>query len=162
MNVSEFYSLFSATCFALVGLWWNVVEKRQEWFKDEAMKTIAGGVYLSFLLPGLMGLGAQIGGESGFLWRLAFAVGSGFGIFYTFKLLDKTKNGAFTGPFRRNRWLVIAIYGFILLGSIGFDFVFTLVGIQPLQVEAFWLCLLILLGHGLAWDFLTQPKAAQA
>jgi hypothetical protein len=64
--------------------------------------------------------------------------------------------------FCRNRWLVIAIYGFILLGSIGFDFIFTLAGIQPLQVEAIWLCLLILFGHGLAcWDFLTQPKAAQ-
>jgi hypothetical protein len=158
MDVSEFYSLFSATCFALVGLWWNVVQARKEWHKDEAMKTIAGGVYLSFLLPGLMGLAAQIGGEDSILWRLAFAVGSGFGIFYTFRLLNKTKNSPFTGPFRRNRWLVILLYGFILFGSLGFDLVFTFVGIRPIQVEALWLCLLTLLGHGLAWDFLTQPK----
>ena len=25
MDVSTFYALFSATCFTLVGLWWNVV-----------------------------------------------------------------------------------------------------------------------------------------
>lgn len=159
MDISEFYSLFSATCFGMVGLWWTVVEKHEEWHKNETMKSIAGGVYLSFLIPGLMGLGAQIGGEGGLFWRLAFALGAGFGMFYTFKLLNKTKNEPFTGPFRRNRWLVIVIYGFILLGSLGFDFVFNLVGIQPIQVEAVWLCLLILLGHGLAWDFLTQPKS---
>ena len=31
-------------------------------------------------------------------------------------------------------------------------------GLQPLQVEAFLLCLLILIAHGLTWDFMTEPK----
>jgi hypothetical protein len=158
MNANEFYSLFSATCFGMVGLWWNVVQARKDWLKDEGLKTIAGGVYLSFLIPGLMGLGAQIGGSDGLFWRFVFAVGAGFGMFYTFRLMTKTRNVPYPGPFRRNRWLALVLYGFILLGSLGFDLVFTWVGIQPIAVEAFWLCLIILLGHGLAWEFLTEVR----
>lgn len=31
MDISTFYALFSATCFTLLGLWWNVIQNNPEW-----------------------------------------------------------------------------------------------------------------------------------
>jgi len=59
MDISTFYAVTSATCFALVGLWWSVVKDKPEWFKGEAKKRMAGGVYASFLIPGVMSLAAE-------------------------------------------------------------------------------------------------------
>ena len=61
MDVSTFYALFSATCLALVGFWWGVVQANPSWLRDPGRRSAVGGVYLSFLLPGLMGLFAQVG-----------------------------------------------------------------------------------------------------
>ncbi|GAB2566051.1 hypothetical protein [Leucobacter ruminantium] len=39
------------------------------------MRRTIGGIYLSFLLPALMGLFAQVGGtESPIVWRLSFVI----------------------------------------------------------------------------------------
>ena len=69
MDTSTFYGFTSATCFTLVGLWWSVVQGKSEWMQDEAKKRLAGGVYASFLIPALMSLGAQVGGEQGSIWQ---------------------------------------------------------------------------------------------
>ncbi len=61
MDTNTFYAVTSATCFTLVGLWWNVVRDKPEWMKDEAKKRLAGGVYASFLIPALMSLGGTGG-----------------------------------------------------------------------------------------------------
>ncbi|MFJ9804775.1 hypothetical protein [Streptomyces wuyuanensis] len=55
MDVSTFYALFAATCFTLVGLWWNVVRGRDDRMRRPALRRGVGGVCLSFLLPALMG-----------------------------------------------------------------------------------------------------------
>ena len=62
------------------------------------------------------------------------------------------------GPFRRYRWLVSVLYALVILigllpGLAGF------LGLQPLQLEAILLCLLILIAHGLTWEFMTEPPA---
>lgn len=64
MDASTFYALFAATCFTLVGLWWNVVRGRDDRMRRPALRRGVGGVCLSFLLPALMGLFAQGGGDS--------------------------------------------------------------------------------------------------
>ena len=64
MDVENFYSIVAGTCFTLVGIWWGVVQYRQDWLKDDVKRRLAGGIYVSFLLPGVMALGAQIGGEN--------------------------------------------------------------------------------------------------
>ena len=160
MDVSGFYALFSATCFTLVGLWWKVVESRPQWFKEEHMKASAGGVYLSFLIPGLMGLGAQIGGADSPFWRGVFVIGAVFGIFFTVRILTRTRTPGASGFFRRNRWIVIVIYLFILAGSLGADRLFPIAKLTPIQIEALFLCLLVLIGHGLAWEFLTESPSS--
>ena len=73
MDVTTFYALFSATCFTLLGLWWSVVQRHEAWLRDPEHRAVVGGVYLSFLLPALMGLFAQVGGtETPAIWRVSF------------------------------------------------------------------------------------------
>ena len=74
MNTDAFYSIVSGICFALTGLWWTVVESRKDWIKDPQLRSLAGGVYASFLVPGVMSLGAQIGGDNKLVWRSVFVV----------------------------------------------------------------------------------------
>ncbi len=88
MDVSTFYALFSATCFTLVGLWWTVVERNRPWLRDPATRRRVGAVYLSFLLPALMGLFAQVGGtEVPLFWRASFVVIAAVGALGTVRLL---------------------------------------------------------------------------
>ena len=92
MDTNTFYGFTSATCFTLVGLWWSVVQGKSEWMQDEAKKRLAGGVYASFLIPALMSMGAQVGGEGTIIWNLVFIVAGVAGIRYTTQLIKKTKS----------------------------------------------------------------------
>ena len=70
MDTQSFYALMAGTCFGLVGLWWNVVRAKPEWARNEQLRTLASGVYLSFLIPGLMSLVAQVSGGSPLIWQV--------------------------------------------------------------------------------------------
>jgi hypothetical protein len=157
MNIQSFYALMAGTCFALVGLWWNVVRAKPEWAKDENLRTLASGVYLAFLIPGLMSLIAQVSGENRLIWQVAFSVAAVLGIFYTTRLMRKTRDSAPKTRFYRNRWGAVAIYVFILIFAL-FPFLALFLGLQPLQMEGILLAGLILIAHGLSWDFLTTPS----
>jgi len=62
------------------------------------------------------------------------------------------------GPFRRFRWLAPVLYAaIVVLGA--FPELAALFGAAPLQVASVLLMLLILLAHGLTWDFLMEPGA---
>ena len=75
MDITLFYALFSATCFALLGFWWNLLQGSPHWLRDPATRSAVGGVYASFLLPALMGLFAQVGGSgTSTIWRISFVV----------------------------------------------------------------------------------------
>jgi hypothetical protein len=157
MNIQSFYALMAGTCFGLVGLWWNVVRAKPEWAKNENLRTLASGVYLSFLIPGLMSLVAQVSGENRLIWQVTFAVAAVLGIYYTVRLMRKTRATAPKTSFYRNRWGAVAIYVFILI----FALIPTLalfIGLQPLQMEGILLAGLILIAHGLSWDFLMTPE----
>ncbi len=156
MSVSAFYALVAGTCFTLTGLWWTVVKSHPEWMKDKAARSMAGGVYLSFLLPAVMSLLAQVGGDDKLIWRIIFAAAAALGILFTGRLILKTRRTGSPGFFRRNWWLSEVVYTVILVVALFPQISFP--GLQPLQVEAFLLCLLILLAHGLTWDFMTEPK----
>ncbi len=155
MSLDSFYSIVTGTCFALVGLWWNVVNAHPDWMKDGQIRVLAGGVYLSFLIPGLMSLGAQIGGDNKLVWRAVFVVAALLGILFTGRIIAKSRTQAKPGLFRRNRWIVILIYLTILVFAILPQLALPL-GLQPLQIEGFMLALLILIAHGLTWEFMTE------
>lgn len=155
MDIATFYAVTSATCFTLVGLWWSVVKSKPEWFQDEVTRRLAGGVYASFLIPGLMSMGAQIGGTSQpLLWQLIFIVAGGLGIYSSWRLMQKTNVAERYGPFSKNRWAVPALYGIVILFAL-FPGLARLIGLQPLQMEGLLVTMLILIAHMLTWEFMT-------
>jgi hypothetical protein len=155
MDVNTFYAVTSATCFTLVGLWWSVVKDKSEWFRDEAKKGLAGGVYASFLIPAVMSLAAQIGSDSQLIWRGVFVIASWVGFVYSGRLIKLTRAANPMGAFSRNSWVVPVLYGFILFFAV-FAGLARLIGLQALQLEALLLSGLILCAHMLAWEFSTS------
>ena len=82
MSLETFYEILSGICFALTGLWWTVVAGRKDWLKNQEMRSLAGGVYASFLIPGVMSLGAQIGGDNKLVWRSVFVIAALLGMIF--------------------------------------------------------------------------------
>lgn len=155
MNLDTFYSIVAGTCFALLGLWWTVMESRRDLLNDSQVRALAGGVYLSFLIPGAMSLGAQIGGENKLVWRSVFVIAALLGMYFTIRIINSTRAVGKPGFFRRSRWLTILLYLFVLvLGA--FPTLAAPTGLTAIQVEGFLLALLVLLGHGLAWEFMVE------
>jgi hypothetical protein len=161
MTLDSFYEIVAGICFALTGLWWTVVEGRKDWLKDPGMRSLAGGVYASFLIPGVMSLGAQIGGENKLVWRSVFAIAALMGMFFTTKLVARLRKTSHTGFFSRVRWLVIFLYALVLVLGL-FPELAKPTGLMPIQVEAFLLCIIILNGHGLAWEMMTHRPEESA
>ena len=157
MDINTFYAVTAATCFTLVGLWWSVVKDNPAWFKDEATKRLAGGVYASFLIPALMSMGAQVSGEGTIIWNLVFIVAGVAGIRYTTQLIQKTKAAEANGPFSRNRWALPLLYGIVIFFAV-FPRLAGIVGLKALQVEGLLLCVLILIAHMLVWEFMSSSK----
>jgi hypothetical protein len=148
MDISTFYGFTSATCFTLVGLWWSVVQGRPAWRTDEAQKRLAGGVYASFLIPGLMSLAAQIGVESPL-------VATGAGLVFSSRLIQMTRAANPHGAFNQYAWVVPVLYALMLFFAVFAGLAWYL-GLEPLQLEALILSGLILCAHMLAWEFSTS------
>ena len=154
MDTNTFYAVTSATCFTLVGLWWSVVKDKAEWFMDEAKRQLAGGVYASFLIPGLMSLAAQVGGDSPLIWQGVFVFAALGGITFSSRLISLTRQANPTGAFSKNSWVVPVLYGVVLFFALFPGFAI-LLRLQPLQMEGLILSSLILCAHMLAWEFST-------
>ena len=157
MDINTFYAVTAATCFTLVGLWWSVVKDKPQWFEDETMRRLAGGVYASFLIPALMSMGAQVSGENTIIWNLVFVVAGAVGIRYSTQLIQKTRSAEAHGPFSKNRWAIPVLYGIILFFAI-FPGLAGIVGLRALQVEGLLLCILILIAHMLVWEFMNYSN----
>ncbi|MBF4761746.1 hypothetical protein ISU07_01290 [Nocardioides islandensis] len=155
MDISTFYALFSATCFTLLGLWWNVLQLNSNWIGVADERRAVGGVYLTFLLPALMGLFAQVGGaETPNIWRVSFIAVAVVGCVSTLRLLRVLRSGGDEQP-RAKYVATLAIY--VLVAIIGAaPEVASPLDIKPIQAEAILLILLVLVGHGLVWDFMVR------
>ncbi len=155
MDLSTFYALMSVTCFTLVGLWWTVLERHPEWRRDTRLRRAAGGIYLSFLLPGVMSMFAQVNPSSPLMWRVSFGLTAVVGLVSSAMLLGVEPTGT-VGPFRRFRWLTPALYAAIVVLGVAPELA-GLVAATPLQVASVLLIALVLLAHGLAWEFMMEP-----
>ena len=152
MDVSTFYALFAATCFTLVGLWWNVVSTRPAWLTDPDLRRSVGGIYAAFLLPAMMGLFAQVGGtESPEVWRASFVVIAVIGAVSTISLLSRG-NQPSAVPLRVGAGLI-----YVVIAVVGIrPELAENVDLKPIQAEALLLILLVGLGHALAWRFMAE------
>jgi hypothetical protein len=158
MDIQGFYTLLAAACFTLVGLWWNVVSSRPHWTQDPGLKSLASGIYLAFLIPGVMSLMASLTGQSAFIWQVTFFIASVLGMVYTVRLMRES-SAIKPGRFHASRWVVIVLYALILFLAI-FPGVAIFLGLLPLQAEGLLLALLLLVSHGLAWELLTASSSA--
>jgi hypothetical protein len=61
------------------------------------------------------------------------------------------------GAFSKNSWTVPFLYGLVLFFAL-FPGLARIVGLEPLQLEAILLCLLILIAHMMAWKFMTSAS----
>ncbi len=110
MDISTFYALFSATCFTLLGLWWNVLQLNPAWVGVDDERRAVGGVYLTFLLPALMGLFAQVGGtETPAIWRVSFVGVAIVGCISTLRMLRVLRTASDQQP-RAKYFATLAIY----------------------------------------------------
>lgn len=158
MDVSTFYALFSTTCFTLTGLWWNVVRSRRDWTSDPAMRRTIGGIYLSFLLPALMGLFAQVGGtESPVLWRLSFVVIAIVGGTSMVRLVSQARGDGAPAAVRWIQIGTVIVYLAVAVIGVAPQLVAPL-GLTGIQVEALLLIALVALGHALVWRFLVSEN----
>jgi cation transport ATPase len=155
MDISTFYALFSATCFTLLGLWWTVLQLNSSWIGNEDERRAVGGVYLTFLLPALMGLFAQVGGaETPVIWRLSFVIVAVVGCYSTLRLLRVLRTASERRP-QTKYVATLAIY--LLVAVIGaYPEIAEPFDITAIQMEAILLILLVLVGHGLVWDFMVR------
>ena len=161
MDLSSFYAFLSASCFTLVGLWWNVLERRPQLLSTPEVRKLAGGIYLSFLLPALMGLFAQVAPDRPFMWRTTFGLVSVVGIVSTWRLIQFDGRVPHPGPFRRHRWVVVVLYTAILVLGLVPSLAGS-IGLTPIQLAAIALICLVVIAHGLTWEFLTQDESASA
>ena len=80
-------------------------------------------------------------------------------MYFTARLIWKTRTATGPiGPFRRYRWIVIVLYLLVLIFGAAPELANPL-NLLPLQVESILLALLILIAHGLTWEFMTQPES---
>ncbi len=162
--MDAFYQTVSGFCFTLLGLWWAVVQFRHaEWMGNLRQRRVAYSVHLSFLIPGIMSLGAMIAGDIKILWRLVFIVACAFGILAMLFLSVRTSTDdgkTYHGFFiRQGRWLTIALYALIAVIAARPDLAGIFGGsLKPLQVEGLLLTLLVFVGVSVAWDFLAEPQ----
>ncbi len=155
-ELNAFYALVSTTCFTLVGLWWIVVQRHTSWRTDPLRRRLAGGTYLSFLLPGLMAMFAQVAPGTPLLWRVSFGLAALIGVYSTTSLLVAERRAGVQGPFRRFRWVVILLYVLVFVLGVAPELVAP-TGLRPLQVGSLLLITLIVLAHGLTWEFMMDP-----
>lgn len=154
MDLSTFYAVVSATCFTLVGLWWTALERRRELLATDETRRLVGGVYVTFLLPGVMGLFAQVDPGRPGVWRTTFGLVALIGAWSTFRLIRADRHPGVRGPFRRHRWLVAVLYVVIIVLGAAPE-VASRVGLSGLQAAALAVVCLVVLAHGLAWELLT-------
>jgi len=159
MDISTFYALFSATCFALLGFWWNLLQGNPHWLRDPETRPAVGGVYLALLLPALMGLFAQVGGPgTSTVWRISFVAIAVVGLVTTLRALPLSRRSQVDDT--RTRVGTVVLYGLIafvgLVPEVG-----DLVNLKAIQVEAILLILLVLSAHGLVWRFMTSGSAPE-
>jgi hypothetical protein len=160
MDISTCYALFSATCFALLGFWWNLLQGNPQWLRDPETRPAVGGVYLALLLPALMGLFAQVGGDATTtIWRISFVGVAIVGLVTTLRALPHSRRSDIDDTATRVATVVIyALIAFVgLVPEVGKP-----LHLKGIQVEAILLILLVLSAHGLVWRFMTaEPKAGR-
>jgi hypothetical protein len=156
-DIDAFYQSVSGVSFTLLGLWWVVVQlKFKEGLGDARRRRHAYGIALFFLLPGVMSMVSSVNSDHTTLWRVAFGVTALAGLFEVALYLS-TEGRRALGPFVLRLFAVVLyvfIAGFALRPELTLDLGIEL---EPREVEAVLVALLVVVGANLAWFGMTEP-----
>ena len=118
--LNTFYSTVAQLCFALLGLWWVVVQfKHEQWMSQPGKRRMAYSISLYFILPGLMCLVSLLAADAKILWRLGFGIAGALGGLESLYMILKGDAGAVpSGWLSIGRWIVVLLYVLIVLLAI--------------------------------------------
>ena len=149
--MAEFYAAVGGACFALLGLWWVVIELNHgAWLRDRQLRRMAGRTSLYFLLPGTISIVSLLDVEGTLFWRGVFLSGAAVGLVAAVIALRDSRQSPAGQP---AVLLVVsfAVYVAIALVAASPTLVKRLCA-TPLVVEGILLAGLILLGAAMAWS----------
>jgi hypothetical protein len=158
--VEQFYASVTTSCFLLMGLWWSVMQFRHiEWSQDVHARRMSYDVYLSFLLPGIMSMAAQIGGDLALLWRMVFAVVGVMGLMTTLESIPRVMAGYPNLSFLKyGRWFMVLLYVALIFVAVAPNLTALIKPLKPIQIEGILVSLMLFVGVNIAWEFMSQPK----
>ena len=162
MNQEVFYATSAALCFTLLGFWWVVVQFRHaDLTSTRGARAFSLLVSLQFILPGFISLASLAAGEDSPLWRLVFATAGVCGLLAGMVALRLRGRERALGLVGGLTWLTAPAYIVLTLIPLRPD-VLRNAGFVPIQVEAFVLIALLLIGVLIAWFLFVEPAAADA
>ncbi len=157
-DIDAFYQSVATVSFTLLGLWWVVVQlKFKAGSGDPVRRRHAYGIATFFLLPGEMSKVSSVNSDQAALWRVAFGVTALLGVLEVVLYL-RTGGERATGPLAV-RLAGLVLYVVIALFALRPELTTDLgVALEPREVEAILVALLVVVGANLAWFGLTEPE----
>ena len=150
-DLSAFYATTSAASFALLGLWWVVIQMRyRSWLGSAQRRRTAYHVSLYFLLIGAMSALALVD-ESPWFWRTAFMVGGALGALES--TVSLVAPGVTTSAFARVMG-VLSVGLYLLVGLVAARPALLQdaeVEVSALAFESVLFTLMLVFGVHLAW-----------
>jgi len=155
-SIDSFYVTFAQIAFALLGLWWIVIQLKYGGGAGEhRRRRHAYGVTLFFLIPGTMALISSVNSDVSALWRLAFGIAGAIGVVEA--ALYLTSEGTRTRAGTLLRVAGVVLYGLILLFAVYPGLAAKLDwGLTARELEAILLGLILVVGVNIAWLSLTE------
>lgn len=153
--METFYSQMAGVSFALLGLWWVVVQmKYKTWTTTPGRLVTAYAVSLSLIALGALSLIAIINdAEAQFqIWRIGSAAGAALGIFAAGFALAR---GHLTPAQKISEVLTLIL--FVVIGLLSF-ITAPLFGLKPITLEAFASVGALALTTHVIWQFFVEKS----
>jgi hypothetical protein len=146
--LQEFYAALAQVSFTVLGLWLVVIQlRRDEWRTSRSRRVGARAVAIDFALPGVMSLLTLANPDSALLWRVSFTVFGALGALSLALLIGDPDTAVRGGRLARwSQWLVLVLYIAVAFVAMLAAPIAGGLQLQPLQVEAVLLSVLLLVG----------------
>lgn len=161
VDQTAFYATVSGLGFTLLGLWGVVADRHREWFADRRRAAMAYVIALHFMLPASMSLLSLVAPELPLVWRTVFTL-MGLSGLVGAVLVWRGESGRRPTLSRVAVLLGVPVYAAVVAVAL-FPGLTGLTELTPLQVEAFLVCAILLLGLNASWFFSHEaPEPARA
>jgi hypothetical protein len=155
--MSDFYSATCSVSFALLGLWWVVVQfKYESWLRNPQRRGRAYLIALMFLLPGIMSLASLASERLTALWQVGFGIAGLVGLVESVRSLRMPRRDTLDtvlGVLTAVAYLVVTIIALVpsLPSRLGID-------LLGREAEAIAVTCLLVLGTTMVWRMFADPS----